>query len=364
MPAVLRSVVPTELKRCDSAATFLQSGFWGSFKARFGWSARAFQLDWGTERKTPLLVIRRKLAPGVSFAYVPWGPEFPEDLPKDDEFRTDALSSLAESLRRELPPDTAFIRFDPPWTSSGIDVPAPRILPPFVRAGADVQPPDTVLLDLSLDLEALLSAMKPKWRYNIRLAERKGVAVRRADAAGLDIFYRLYKETSARDKIAIHGRNYYEALFDHGLDSELTRPDLRLYLAEHDGAALAAVIVLLRGDTATYLYGASSDTNRSLMPAYALQWQAICDAKETGCTCYDLFGIPPSDDPDHPMSGLYRFKTGFGGTVVHRSGSWDYAYKPLATGFFRFAEAARKGVRSARKAIRRAGRLSSRQSGE
>jgi len=313
-------------------------------------------LEWEDERKTPLLAIRRKLAPGVSFAYVPWGPELPEGLPQDDGFRTGVLESLSEALRRELPPDTAFIRFDPPWASHGAETPAPRILPPFVRAGADVQPPDTVVLDLRPDPDALLAAMKPKWRYNIRLAERKGVTVRRVDAEGLDTFYRLYKETSVRDKIAIHGRNYYEALFSHCCDSELGRPDLRLYVAEHDGEALAAVIVLLRGDTATYLYGASSDSKRSLMPAYALQWRAIRDAKDAGCGRYDLFGIPPSDDPDHPMSGLYRFKTGFGGSILHRSGSWDYAYKPLETGFFRFAEAARKGIRSARKALRRAGR--------
>lgn len=364
MPSSFRGLSPTELKKCDGARSFLQSGFWGSFKARFGWNARAFLIDWGTGEKSPLLVIRRKLAFGVSFAYVPWGPELPDDFPQDDRSRTDALKAIGDALRRELPHDTAFIRFDPPWASCGVDIPAPVVLPPFVRAGADVQPPDTVALDLRLDTDSLLSAMKTKWRYNIRLAERKGVTVRRADAEGLDVFYALYQDTAARDKIAIHGRSYYESLFSHGCDSELSCPDLRLYVAEHEGDSLASIIVLIRGETATYLYGASSDQKRSLMPAYALQWRAIRDAKEAGCAVYDFFGIPPTDDPDHPMSGLYRFKTGFGGNILHRSGSWDYAYKPLATAFFRFAESARKGVRSARKALRRFNRKAARLSEE
>jgi lipid II:glycine glycyltransferase (peptidoglycan interpeptide bridge formation enzyme) len=100
------------------------------------------------------------------------------------------------------------------------------------------------------------------------------------------------------------------------------------------------------------------------MPAYALQWHAVCDAKSAGCFYYDFFGIPPSDDPGHPMAGLYRFKTGFGGKILHRSGSWDYAYKPLVTRFFRFAEAARKNVRSVRKGFRRTGRTSARPADE
>ncbi len=355
----VRGISPTELKKCDSARTFLQSGFWGSFKARFGWNARAFVVDWGGEVKAPLLVIRRKLAAGMSFAYVPWGPELPDGFPQEDSARNEALRTIAAGLRRELPPDTAFIRFDPPWATIGADTAAPAIDAPFIRAGADVQPPDTVVLDLRSDESGLLAGMKTKWRYNIRLAERKGVRVRIADPSELDVFYRLYRQTALRDKIAIHGIDYYSALFSHGCGSELDCPEIRLYVAEHEGEALAAIIVLIRGDTATYLYGASSDSKRSLMPSYALQWQAIRDAKAAGCAEYDFFGIPPRDDPDHPMSGLFRFKTGFGGNIIHRSGSWDYAYKPFATGLFRAAEAARKSLRSARKSLRKLLRKSS-----
>jgi lipid II:glycine glycyltransferase (peptidoglycan interpeptide bridge formation enzyme) len=348
----IRSVVPTDLGRCDGAKSFLQSGFWGSFKARFGWNARSFLVDWGEGGRIPLLVIRRRLAPGVSFAYVPLGPELPDQLPNAAPVRNQALLELALMLKKELPHDTAFIRFDPPWFVTGEGIVSPPFSKPFIRAGADVQPPDTVIIDISKDEESILSAMKPKWRYNIRLAEKKGVRVTREDEAGLEIFYELYKTTARRDKIAIHGIDYYRILFQHSREYRGGNQDIRLYLAEHEGGALAAIIVLFRGEEATYLYGASSDIKRNLMAPYALQWKAMQDARASGCLRYDLFGIPPEENPLHPMAGLYRFKTGFGGMIIHRPGSWDYAYKPLVTHAFRLAEATRKKIRSLKKAVR------------
>jgi lipid II:glycine glycyltransferase (peptidoglycan interpeptide bridge formation enzyme) len=107
--------------------------------------------------------------------------------------------------------------------------------------------------------------------------------------------------------------------------------------------------VLFRGKEATYLYGASSNIKRNLMAPYALQWKAIQDAQSSGCIVYDLFGIPPNEDPDHPMAGLYRFKTGFGGSIIHRPGSWDYPCKPLLYTLFKRAEHLRKKARDRRK---------------
>jgi lipid II:glycine glycyltransferase (peptidoglycan interpeptide bridge formation enzyme) len=263
------------------------------------------------------------------------------------------LEALALALKDQLPPDTAFIRFDPPWAGIGAETPSPALHGSFRRAGADIQPPDTVVIDLKPSEDDLLAAMKSKWRYNVRLADKKGVAVRRLDAEGLDAFYGLYEETSKRDRIAIHGRDYYAALFAHAAEYRFGKQELRLYVAEHADRPIAAIITLFRGEEATYLYGASSDSGRNLMPAYALQWRAMRDAREAGCTRYDLFGIPPQEDASHPMAGLYRFKTGFGGEVLHRAGSWDYAYRSATTAAFRLAEAFRKALRSARKARRK-----------
>ncbi|MDR0524307.1 MAG: peptidoglycan bridge formation glycyltransferase FemA/FemB family protein [Spirochaetaceae bacterium] len=336
---------------CNQAESFLQSGFWGSFKARFGWNARSFLVHWGNWDPKPLLVIRRPLGLGVSFAYLPWGPEFPQAFP--EEARKTALEELALALRPLLPKNIAFIRFDPPWYTEGHNVPPPVVGKPFTQSGADVQPPDTVLLDLTPSEDAILQGMKSKWRYNIGLAQKKGVIVRPGQETELNRFYTLLQETALRDGISIHSFEYYQTLFSHTREYPHPGQEAALYFAEHEGDLLAGIITLFRGKEAVYLYGASSDVKRNLMGPYALQWLAMRDAKAKGCEVYDLFGIPPKDDPDHPMAGLYRFKTGFGGRIIHRPGSWDYAYRPLSKGIFVAAEYVRKELRNLKKRKKR-----------
>ena len=382
---------PAPKDACDGSASFLQSGFWGDFKAGFGWKPLHFTLESGG-RRSPLLVLLRGLGKGLSFAYVPHGPAL-EPGPGE---AAALLAGIGEALKDRLPATCLFVRFDPPWRlieataddggaddgdragaaeaatplpgqaaeGQGSPLPGqpaggqgsrrprepqrPPVGAPLRRAAADIQPPDTVLLDLSRSEEDILQGMKPKWRYNVRLAEKKGVAVEElageAALASLPEFYRLYVETSERDRIALHPEAYYAGLFSlsRTYDPEGgRRPDLRLWMARHEGQALASIITVFRGEEAVYLYGASSGEKRNLMPAYALQWAAIRAAKASGATVYDFYGIPPVDDPSHPMSGLYRFKTGFGGEIAHRAGSWDYPLRPVAYAAFRAAEAAR-----------------------
>jgi lipid II:glycine glycyltransferase (peptidoglycan interpeptide bridge formation enzyme) len=331
----------SDLSVCDQAASFLQSGFWGRFKAHFGWEAYAFRAVWKTEspqqEEKPLLVLRRRLAPGFALAYVPWGPELPDGVPVQP-----ALEELAKRLKKTLPKDTVFIRFDPPWLLDENN--EENAMPPsFIRAEADIQPPDSVILDLTPPMESIIEQMKPKWRYNYRLALKKGVKVRQAEKNEIIVFYDLLKETSKRDRIAIHGFDYYEELFEN--DSL----EIRLYLAEHEGDILAGIVTLFRGIEAVYLYGASSDIKRNLMPAYALQLKAIEDAKNYGCRNYDFFGIPPVKDESHFMSGLYQFKTGFGGKIIHRPGSWDYQNRYMIYRIFRIAENFRTTIKKLRK---------------
>ncbi|MDR2661655.1 MAG: peptidoglycan bridge formation glycyltransferase FemA/FemB family protein, partial [Treponema sp.] len=328
MGPYLSSLRPRELSLCTAGASFLQTGFWGGFKARFGWRALAFTAEWLTEPAgaageatvLPLLVLHRPLGPALSFAYVPWGPELPPGY--DAAARNAAAADLAGALRGLLPGDTAFIRFDFPWYETG-PVPAAEPVPPrtssaepaapggsflpgkpFRRAAANVQPPDSVLVNLDPGEPAILGAMKSKWRYNVGLAEKKGVQVRIAGSplpspGELEAFYGMYRETAARDGISIHGINYYAALFEeaakYGHLPRDRRPDARLYLASQEGEDIAGIVTLFRGREAVYLYGASANRKRNLMAPYALQWRAMRDAKATGCVYYDLFGIPPED---------------------------------------------------------------------
>ena len=279
------------------AQHFLQSRFWAEFKKEQGWSYQQYEVHAAGTRSFLLTVLLRQLSPFGFLAYIPMGPsiltDYNSQLPETAEKRKLFLVNLAEKLVPLLPTYVFLIRFDP-------------------------QP-----------LDALLAQCKPKWRYNIRLAEKKGVQVRCFPGSQAEdvipIFYRLYRETAARDGIAIHSENYYHSLcrlaVDPAFDTE--RILISIYIAYFEEKPLAAIITLFSPSGAIYLYGASSNEHRNLMPAYLLQWQAIQDAQKYGCPSYDFYGIPPTDDSHHPMYGLYRFKTGFGGTIIHRVGTLD-----------------------------------------
>jgi lipid II:glycine glycyltransferase (peptidoglycan interpeptide bridge formation enzyme) len=327
---------------------------WGEFKSRFGWTAKAFLIKLSQENspELPLLILSRRLIFNFTFTYIPWGPQLPAGFPQ--ELRPQVLAQLASMLKPFLTRCNVFLRFDPPWQIESACLSAEQFLKAgFKQAAAAVQPPDTVIVNLEPSCEEILKAMKPKWRYNIFLAEKKGVQVKSFEgyetaAAELETFYNLLKETAARDGIAIHNIDYYRVLFEI-CSQKKENLFLRLYTASHEGEPLAAIVVLFRGEYVTYLYGASSSKKRNLMAAYALQWKAMLDAKEAGCKYYDLFGIPPNDDPAHPMAGLYRFKTGFSGQIIHRPGSWDYPYKKIFYLIFTALEFMRKKIRDCKK---------------
>ena len=329
MPVIAERISLDELKE---AGSFLQTALWGRFKQAFGWKALAVKWRSRDESGT-LLILLKDLLPGLSLAYLPMGP----DLNAGQSDREGFLIDLARELRGILPLGTFFLRYDLP-DSCGVLEERPVLDHPFVKASLDIQPPDTVVIDLTREEETLLADMHKKTRYNIRLAEKKGVWVEVAGLEKLPDWYELYRITAQRDKIGIHGYRYYEKLF-RLMEEDSCGGKLSLYLAYcPEGELLAGIIVLLRGTEAVYLYGASSNDKRNLMPAYALQWQAMREAKQYGCRDYDMYGIPPADEPDHPMHGLYRFKTGFGGEIRRRPGAWDYPYSKLMYTLYRGVE--------------------------
>jgi lipid II:glycine glycyltransferase (peptidoglycan interpeptide bridge formation enzyme) len=152
--------------------------------------------------------------------------------------------------------------------------------------------------------------MHEKWRYNVRLAGRKGVTVREGSgAADLDAFYRLYRETADRDGIFIHGQQHYNDFLR--LYGE--RDAAALLLAEYEGTPIAALIVARCGPVATYMFGASSNQQRNRMPNHLLQFTAMRWARARGCALYDFRAIAEVLEPDEDMYSLYTYKRGFGG---------------------------------------------------
>ncbi|MGM9712534.1 MAG: lipid II:glycine glycyltransferase FemX [Prevotella sp.] len=166
--------------------------------------------------------------------------------------------------------------------------------------------------------------MRPKTRYNIRLAMRKGINVRQAGVEGLATWYGLYVETAMRNRLYPNDISYFQSMFASKIGYTGKGVSVFLLIAYHDDTPLAAMFLVVSAHRATYLYGASSSSMRHLMPTYALQWEAMRLAKAAGCKEYDMFGVAPCPDPSHPMYGLYKFKNGFGGEIYHQLGCWDY----------------------------------------
>lgn len=319
----------------DPRDNLFQSTLWAGTKARVGETPRAFRYR-HRGRWNPLLVILRPLGRDYRAGYVPWGP----DLPVSEAQQPVVLEQLADGLAPLLPENVAFVRFDLPWQSpyerEGEEEPPNRVRELRMNFGTesrnlrkaptDVQPTHTLLIDTRQPPERMLSAMRAKTRYNIRLAGRRGVNVEERPHSELGLWYRLYRDTMERKGLTVHDERYFEALFEAAHAEQDDHGELKLLLARHDGELLAGMVLALYGDYAVYLYGASSQRRRSLMPAYRLQWHAIRTAAEAGCRAYDMFGIPADEHASHPMHGLLRFKTGFGGRRLTRRGCWDYPY--------------------------------------
>ena len=270
------------------------------------------------------------------------------------------LTDIGKSLKPYLPKNTICIRFDP---DVDFDTPEDRDTFNFgmktvayadklklKKNKVDIQPPDTTLVDLTASEDEILARMHSKWRYNIRLSERKGVEIKKYNRKSLnmsekiDKFYELTKETNARDGNASHAKSYYYDLLNSSgeeLAAGKDVPEVNLYMAEHEGEEIASIMTLFSKTESIYLYGASSNNKRNLMPNHLLQWTAMKDAKAYGSKYYDMYGMPPEGkDEHHPMHGLYMFKANFGGHNTHRTGSWDVPLK-FAYKLFTAAENAR-----------------------
>lgn len=305
----------------------LQSWDWGEFKGRWGWEP--VRLAWETPDGTPLAaaqILKRRIEKTPwCMLYLPKGPVWDyTDLTLVERVSAD----LEAYARREK---AIFVKIDPDVPiafgaeDSGVHLLGERVETLLTQRGwqfssQQIQFKNTVILDLNRPEAAMLAAMKPKWRYNIRLAARKGVAIRRGTEVDLESFYRLYATTSRRDGFLIRPQAYY-------LDVWRQFPAANratLLLADIDGEAVAGLILFHFGQTAWYMYGASDDAHRNLMPNHLLQWEAIKTAQSLGCTRYDMWGAPDTFDESDSMWGVYKFKTGFGGVTRQGLGAFDY----------------------------------------
>jgi lipid II:glycine glycyltransferase (peptidoglycan interpeptide bridge formation enzyme) len=312
----------------------LQSWEWGMVKGQTGWRAtRRVLRDEEGHVLAALQFLDRQLLPFVPLriGYVPKGPVTNWHDLRLAEAALECIEAIAK--RRNC----IFVKIDPDVLEQhdeGI-----RLRHLFRQRGwrtspEQIQFKNTAMSDLRPDEETLLEKMKSKWRYNIRLAERRGITVRQGTADDLETFYRLYQQTSARDGFLIRPYSYYQTTWERFLAAEQEGANPAggaLLLAEHvDEAKPLAGIFLLRYDKrAWYFYGASSEQRRRDMPNYLLQWEGMRWARARGCTVYDWWGAPTDpDDPEDAMQGVWQFKQGFGTVFAQHVGAYDYPVLP------------------------------------
>ena len=304
----------------------LQTTARGELKSKFGW--QVVRLMAGNTGAQVLLrpVVPRlgRLSPTVAYlAKGPVGMGWAQILPALDE-----LCRAHKAVFLKIEPDL--------WEeeAAGKIDPLTLGLQPNRHA---IQPPRTVTIDIRPDEENTLAGMKQKTRYNVRLAQKKGVHVR--PSTDFKTFRELMEVTGKRDGFGVHSMAYYQTV--HELFRKpvaMHEPACELLLAEYEGQPLSALMVFACGRRAYYLYGASNDLHRDLMSTYLLQWEAMRWARARGCSEYDLWGIPDEEEETleahfterhDGLWGVYRFKRGFGGLVRRAAGPWDRVYDPF-----------------------------------
>lgn len=308
-------------------AQFLQSWTWGEFKRSEG--HEVIRLAYADEQGSWLVAGQfiyhaKKLFGGFWFS--PKGPmiahdrlDTPDQLLKEFfDLATTHLSSIKKGM---------FIRCEPPVEYKIDTTPLPAS---FVRRHS-ISPSTTVLIDLYEGEDELLSDMHEKTRYNIRLAERKGVTIRVGSTdEDIETYLGLNRDTATRDGFLSQPDSYIRATVRFLRDSKMCR----IRIAEYQGIPLVANIEMQFGDTVTYLYGASSSAHRNVMAPFLLQWSAITSAKQEGYRFYDLYGSNPvskeSIDFKESWEGITRFKLGWGGARVEFVGTWEKPLMPFA----------------------------------
>ena len=316
--------------RSHPKGTLFQSFAWGKVKKDWEW--RGIIVSRGEKITGVMAVLVRKIpCARYTFFYSPRGPVCdPEDEWTLSELTRGVriLAARERAILLKLDPDIPAVHPTFAETMTGLGY---RLLPGAVRF-EHAQAQTVVRLSLKdRDEAALLSGMHPKTRYNVRLAERKGVRVRTYGIEAIDDFYPLLCATGRRDRFCVRPKSYFIRLMDALGDRAA------IFIADFNGTPIASAIAAYESGKAWYLYGASADIERKRMPNYLMQWEMIRWAKAHGCELYDFRGVAAMDDPADPLHGLWRFKRGFGGEAVRFVGEMELIFRPLPAKLFSFA---------------------------
>ena len=320
-------------------AHFLQTKEWAEVKAEVGWRGEQISLHSpdGTVTAAAQLLIRRwrpfHVGPSIQIGYVPRGPLADWN---DPDIRVRMLAEMEKVARKNK---LVFVKIDPEiQVSSEPSLSQDRNQTSTAEAVIhllrerkwkysleQVQFKNTMILNLNGDEASWLARMKQKTRYNLRLAQKNGVTVRKATLEDLSLLYHMYAETAHRDGFIIRPESYYLNVWSKFIQAKMAEA----LIAEWEGIALAGLVMFIFANRAWYVYGMSTGEQREKMPNYLLQWEAMRIARQRGCVIYDLWGAPDHIDPSDPMYGVYRFKEGLGAEFVSTIGAWDFPIRPV-----------------------------------
>ena len=285
-----------------NGSSLMQSIHWADSK--FDWVPEYVYLENENKIVAAMSILFKKIPyMNCYMAYCPRGPVC-------DVYDIDTVEKLISEIEKlKSKYNIAFLKFDPNvkydlkleelYKKHGY-----KILGKNVDKDDLIQPLHDMIIYLNnFNEEELLKSFSEKTRYNIRLAKRKGVEVYYSrKKEDLKIFYDLYKITAVRDKIGCRAYEYFETMLD-----SYDEKNLRIYIAKHEDTYLSAAIAFNYGGELFYLYGASSNEKRNLMPNYLMQWEMIRWASESNCQKYNFGGVLHLE----PNNGLYKFKIGF-----------------------------------------------------
>lgn len=313
-------------------AQFLQSWEWGEFQRAIGREVARYHFVDGGSIIAAALCVRMPLPFGRHYWLCPRGPVItnPNQIPNPKYQIIHAFTGRLRGSRKAL-----FVRIEPI-----ADIQATSYQ---LQAISSVHPKYTRIINLSQSEDELLAAMHHKWRYNIRLAQKKEVEVREMTSEeGIAAFLRLNKEMKERQGIVTHADGYYEKMVEVlgvATVAKASEAFLRIYVATYQGKPLASAINIYFGDTATYVHGASTQAHKNVMAPHLLQWKMIRDARDLGYRYYDFFGINPDDTKDaaykKSWEGITRFKAGFGGEIVGYPGTFDVPVRRVGYAMYR-----------------------------
>ncbi len=272
------------------------------------------------------LIIKRKIKGPWFYLYAPRGPLLAQGL--DRKEKKAVINFFLKSVHR-LYKKAIFFRIEPANEKSHRwqrHFPTWRLASLFrIKKVKSIQPEKTVVVDLSREPDKIIKSFKQKARYNIRLAQRKGVTVEAGSEADLDEFWRLLQATSKRDRFRLHNKEHYRQLLAS------SKPGfIELYFAYYKNKKIATAIVSFYGKKATYLHGASDNNYRQVMAPHYLQFELMKLARERNCLSYDLYGIDRQAWP-----GVTRFKLGFAGAEKRYPGTFAVIYRPRLYALYR-----------------------------